>query len=89
MPQAAGFPAPYKPCTRGYRLHLGDGRVQLYNKTIAGTFVFISRPARAPGKEQSEVITSIALQMISGHVRNVRNLFLAAKLIYTYGTLSN
>ncbi|KAH7881903.1 RNA-directed RNA polymerase [Phlebopus sp. FC_14] len=66
MPQASDSMSVYRPCTVGYRLHCDDGNLQLYNKNRADTFVFISRPPRESGQE---VVTSIALQKISGRVQ--------------------
>lgn len=69
MPHTASTLSGYRPCTTGYRLHMGDANFQLYNKHIGDTFIFINRPPRALG---SEVAASIALQKISTTVQRVR-----------------
>jgi hypothetical protein len=67
--KSSSFNSPnFRPCTKGYKLHVGDGNFQLYNKQIADTFVFITRPAAASG---ADIATSIALQKISENVRRV------------------
>jgi hypothetical protein len=53
---------------KGYRLHLSDTNLQLYNNSIADTFVFLRRPPAASG---TEFTTSIALQKISQRVQKV------------------
>ncbi|KAF5334777.1 hypothetical protein D9611_012906 [Ephemerocybe angulata] len=55
-----------KPCTKGYKLHCSFGKMELYNKHRGDTFIFIRR---SPEGLQSEVVTSIALQKISGTVQ--------------------
>ena len=70
MPHTSSTLSGLKPCSRGYRLHCGDTNFQLYNKTVADTFVFINRP---PRQSTSEIATSIALQKISTTVQRVRN----------------
>ncbi|KAF8970321.1 RNA dependent RNA polymerase-domain-containing protein [Flammula alnicola] len=67
MPNTASTPATLRPCTTGYRLHCSDYRLQLYNKQIADTFIFVNRASSALG---TEVSTSIALQKISRTVQN-------------------
>jgi len=69
MPQTASTIPTLRPCNPGYRLHCSDYRLQLYNKNIADTFVFINRPSAALG---IDVSTSIALQKISATVMKVR-----------------
>ncbi|KAF8439377.1 RNA dependent RNA polymerase-domain-containing protein [Boletus edulis BED1] len=64
MPKATESMSVYRPCTAGYRLHCSDGNLQLYDKHMANTFVFISR-SRETG---NDVIASIALQKISKRV---------------------
>ncbi|KAI6021731.1 hypothetical protein PISMIDRAFT_613287 [Pisolithus microcarpus 441] len=66
MPKASSPMANYRPCTTGYKLHCDDRTFQLYNKAIADTFVWLSRP---PREIQRDVIASIALQKISGRVQ--------------------
>lgn len=68
MPQSGATQATHRPCTPGYRLHCGDGILELYNKQRGDTFIFVNRPPRALG---SEVATSIALQKISTSVQRV------------------
>jgi regulator of nonsense transcripts 1 len=58
----------FRPCRKGYKLHMGDNNFQLYNRNIADTFVFITRPVAASG---ADVATSIALQKISQAVQKV------------------
>ena len=67
MPKATESMSVYRPCTAGYRLHCSDGNLQLYNKNMADTFIFISR-SRETGQD---VIASIALQKISKRVGQV------------------
>ncbi|KAH7094136.1 P-loop containing nucleoside triphosphate hydrolase protein [Auriculariales sp. MPI-PUGE-AT-0066] len=64
--QSSEVMSTYKPCPPGFRLHARGGRLQLYNKNIANTFVFMGRPA--VGSDQ-DVITSIALQNFSQRVQ--------------------
>jgi hypothetical protein len=68
MPQTASTPASLRPCTTGYRLHCSDYRLQLYNKLISDTFIFLTR---SPSTLTSEVSASIALGKISGTVQKV------------------
>jgi regulator of nonsense transcripts 1 len=63
----------FRPCHKGYKLHIGDNNFQLYNRQIRDTFVFITRPAAASG---ADVVTSIALQKISSAVQKVGQSFL-------------
>lgn len=69
MPQTASTLATLRPCTTGYRLHCSDYRLQLYNKQISDTFIFLNR---SPSTLVSEVSASIALGKISGTVQKVR-----------------
>lgn len=71
MPKATEAMSVYRPCTAGYRLHCGDGILQLYDKNIANTFVFLAR-SRETGQD---VIASIALQKISKRVGQVCDTF--------------
>ncbi|KAF8156601.1 RNA-directed RNA polymerase [Crassisporium funariophilum] len=64
MPRTASS-ATLRPCTAGYRLHCSDYRLQLYDKQIQQTFIFVTRPPAASGVE---VATSIALDKISRSV---------------------
>jgi hypothetical protein len=58
----------YRPCTKGYRLHCSDGKLELYNKHRRDTFVYIKRPTAT---SDAEVSVSIALQKISSRVQQV------------------
>lgn len=59
----------YRNCPPGFRLHCRGGRLQLYEKNIANTFVFVTRP---PPNSGHDVIASIALQKFSSRVYQVR-----------------
>lgn len=72
MPQTASTIPGFRPCKPGYRLHCSDYRLQLYNKNIVDTFIFINRPSAALG---IDVSTSIALEKISATVKKVRTNF--------------
>lgn len=63
----------YKSCVEGFRLYCGHGMMQLFNRQRNNTFIFVTRP---PEKSQEEIVTSIALQQISGSVRRVCTLML-------------
>lgn len=67
MPKASEAMSVYRPCSIGYRLHCSDGNLQLYDKQLANTFIFIAR-SRETGRD---VIASIALQKISKRVGQV------------------
>ncbi|KAJ6529218.1 RNA dependent RNA polymerase-domain-containing protein, partial [Mycena capillaripes] len=56
----------YRPCTSGYRLHLSDANLQLYDRNRINTFIFITRPPAASG---AELAVSIAVQKISARVQ--------------------
>ena len=84
LPQTAATMATLRPCTSGYRLHCSDYRLQLYNKFIRDTFIFINR---SPSTLSSEVTTSIALQKISGTVQQVCFLLHTNRHLLTYVTL--
>jgi hypothetical protein len=58
----------YQTCTKGYRLHCGDGILQLYNKHRGDTFIFLNR---SPPKSDAFVSASIALQKINARVQKV------------------
>jgi hypothetical protein len=66
MSQSTSQHSLYRPCGAGYKLHLSHGRLQLYDKKEASTFVFITKPAQASG---ADVATSIALERISPRVK--------------------
>lgn len=68
MPQSATSTSTYKRGTKGYKLHCSDNALQLYIGQRADTFIFMTRP---PEQSGVDIITSIALQKISGHVRQV------------------
>jgi len=61
MPQSDSTIATLKTCPAGYRLHCGENRLQLYDRNIGNTFIFISRSGA----------TSIALGKIPGTVQRV------------------
>ncbi|KZV92820.1 RNA-directed RNA polymerase [Exidia glandulosa HHB12029] len=56
----------YRQCAPGFRIHCRDGLLRLYEKNIANTFVFVSRPAPNSGQD---IIASIALQKFSSRVQ--------------------
>ncbi len=66
MPQTSATEASLRPCTTGYRLHFSDVNLQLYNKHVADTFIFMT--SAWPG---ADVAASIALQKISKTVQQV------------------
>ncbi|KAJ3514007.1 hypothetical protein NLJ89_g2629 [Agrocybe chaxingu] len=66
MPTTGSTIATLRPCTTGYRLHCSDNRLQLYDKHLGNTFIFVNRPPNALG---AEVATSIDLRRISGTVQ--------------------
>lgn len=68
LPQNAANVATLKPCSSGFRLHCSDYRLQLYNKQIGDTFIFVNRPMTVVG---TEIATSIALNKISNIVQRV------------------
>jgi hypothetical protein len=68
MPRASEAMSTYQTCSNGYRLHCGDGILQLYEKHRANTFIFLTRP---PLKSGAFVTASIALQKISSRVQRV------------------
>jgi hypothetical protein len=72
LKHADGPLSTFKQCPRGYRLHCSDGRLQLYDRNIANTFIFLTRPAKLSG---SFVTASIALQKISSSVQRVRSFY--------------
>jgi regulator of nonsense transcripts 1 len=69
MPQTASTIPTLRPCNPGYRLRCSDHGLQLYNKSVADTFIFMNRPSAALG---IDVSISIALQKISTTVMKVR-----------------
>ena len=66
MPRASGVMSTYRQCTAGYRLHCSDGKLELYNKQRSDTFIYMIRP---PAASEAQIITSIALNKISGRVQ--------------------
>ena len=73
MPHTADTLSTYRPCTRGYRLHLNDNGLQLYKEAKAvdprsDTFVFVARKTTG---QTSQIVASIALQKISNRVQKV------------------
>ncbi|TFK70694.1 RNA-directed RNA polymerase [Pluteus cervinus] len=48
LPQSSSTVATLRPCTAGYKMHCGDANLQLYNKQIADTFIFLTRGAKKP-----------------------------------------
>lgn len=68
MDKSASTPPSHRPCTKGYRLHCGYTKFQLYNNNVGDTFVFIQR---SPSEHQSDVVMSVALQKFSGTVSRV------------------
>ncbi|TCD62010.1 hypothetical protein EIP91_007628 [Steccherinum ochraceum] len=69
MPQAATPLTTYKRGTKGYKLYCGDNALQLYNKQRSDTVIFMTRPPQRSDSCEADIITSVALQKISGHVR--------------------
>ena len=68
MPQSSTTYHSYKRCTPGYKLYCGENVLQLFDKKRANSFVFMTRP---PAESGADIVTSIALQKISGHVLQV------------------
>lgn len=68
LPHSTSEFSSYKPSPKGYRLHCGPGRLQLYDRHIANSFIYIGIQPRASGPE---VVTSVALQKISKQVQLV------------------
>lgn len=66
----------YVPCNKGYRLHCGPGRFQLYEKNIANTFIFLARGTEASGQD---IVSSIAVQKISAVVQRVSQGFVISE----------
>ena len=69
MAQTSASPTAYKQGTKGYKIHFGENIFEVFNNQRADTFVFVTRP---PAKAGVDVITSVALQKISGNVRKVK-----------------
>lgn len=68
MSQSSTSSHTYRRGTPGYKLYSGENIFQLFDKQRANSFVFMTRP---PAKSGVDIITSIALQKISDHVRQV------------------
>lgn len=68
MPGATGPMSTYRPCSIDYKLRVGDNLLQLFEKDISNSFVFMTRPPAASG---ADVIMSVALQKISVPVQRV------------------
>ena len=68
MPRASAPMSTYRLCANGHKLHCSDGRFQLYNKHLADSFVYITRP---PAASDAEIVISVALQKISANVQRV------------------
>ncbi|KZT10828.1 RdRP-domain-containing protein [Laetiporus sulphureus 93-53] len=66
MPIASEVSSTYWRGTKGYRLHCSDNLMQLYDQQRGNTFIFVNRP---PIKSDVDIVTSIALQKISGRVQ--------------------
>lgn len=66
MPQTSSVMSTYRQCTKGYRLHCSDGKLELYNKQRGDTFIYMNRPIATSG---ADVSVSIALQKISSRVQ--------------------
>ena len=56
-------------CPKGYKLHCGWSKMELYNRQRGDTFVFINRSP--PNMQRSDIITSIAVGKISKDVQRV------------------
>ncbi|KIK00426.1 hypothetical protein K443DRAFT_611821 [Laccaria amethystina LaAM-08-1] len=63
LPESSSTIATQRPCSAGYRLHLSDSKMELYNRQRSDTFIFINRQLG------TEVVVSIALQKISSTVQ--------------------
>jgi len=63
LPESSSTIATQRPCSAGYRLHLSDSKLELYNRQRSDTFIFINRQLG------TEVVVSIALQKISSTVQ--------------------
>lgn len=88
MKETAAHIPTYKSCVEGFRLYCGYGNMQLFNRQRANTFIFIARP---PANSGEEIVTSIALQQISGPVQRVCSLCtreILAMLIVTFHTFA-
>ncbi|KIY70984.1 RdRP-domain-containing protein [Cylindrobasidium torrendii FP15055 ss-10] len=66
LPHSTSEFSSYKQSPKGFRLHCGPGRLQLYDRHIANSFIYIGIQPRASG---AEVVTSVALQKISKQVQ--------------------
>ncbi|EJD42902.1 RNA-directed RNA polymerase [Auricularia subglabra TFB-10046 SS5] len=64
--QSSHVMSTYRECPPGFRLHCRGGRLQLYEKNVANTFVFITRP---PPNSGQDIIASVALQKFSREVQ--------------------
>ncbi|KAI0077242.1 RNA-directed RNA polymerase [Panus rudis PR-1116 ss-1] len=70
MPRSSTSHATYRRSTKGYKLHCGDNKMELYNNQRSDTFIFLTRPpTRPPPQSQHDLTISIALQKISAHVQ--------------------
>ncbi|KZT63464.1 hypothetical protein DAEQUDRAFT_778932 [Daedalea quercina L-15889] len=63
MPVTSEMTSTYWRGTKGYKLHCSENVFQLYDKDRGNTFIFLTRP---PEKSGTDIVTSIALQKISG-----------------------
>lgn len=73
MPHTSDTLSTYRPCTRGYRLHLNDNGLQLYKEAKTAdprsdTFIFVTRQTTG---QTSQIVASVALQKISDRVQKV------------------
>ncbi|OBZ65910.1 ATP-dependent helicase upf1 [Grifola frondosa] len=66
MPRSSGMMSTYWQGTKGYKLHCGENVMQLFNKQRGDSFIFVTRP---PAKSGIDIVTSIALNKISGRVQ--------------------
>ncbi|KAH9833398.1 RNA dependent RNA polymerase-domain-containing protein [Rhodofomes roseus] len=66
MPVTSEMTSTYWRGTKGYKLHCSESMLQLYDNNRANTFIFVTRP---PEKSGSDIVTSVALQKISGRVQ--------------------
>jgi len=68
MPVTSESTSTYWRGTKGYKLHCSENMFQLYDQNRANTFIFVTRP---PEKSGSDIVTSVALQKISGRIQKV------------------
>lgn len=58
----------YRRGVKGYKLYCNDNMMQLFIRQRGDTFIFLNRP---PEESGADIVTSWALQKLSGHARRV------------------